>query len=262
MTWCDVLFCFQREVSDHIQIVASSHDLYVPAGVACTLTAMLGCDTRRVIHALHYALCHASVTLKNVENSAHDVVPSSLPVSVIEQILVEAKCSLFSDIFLTNVVHQLETVSNCAKKLQSRLQRPWRNCGGMMKISQSKHGYDQLDTLSNACDWLSHWDIIGNGEDSSVLDPNNAHCWWDVTEQSCLLDTVQQLSGELEVEKIRKQRDKIAVCVEHLTEQNFSIPDNSSVIEELVLRAIETRRYCVCVIVCSAYMCVCERACV
>ena len=226
---------------------------------------MLGCDTRRVIHTLHYALCHASVALKNVESSVHDIVPAGQPVSVIEQLLMEAKCGLFSDIFLTNLVHQLETVSNCAKKLQSRLQRPWRNCGGILRTSQSKHSYDQLDTLSNACDWLSHRDIIGDGEESSALDPNNAHCWWDVTEQSCLLDTAQQLSGELEVEKIRKQQDEIAVCIEHLTEQIFSFTDNSSTIEELVLRATETCRYCVCLCLCLCLclLCVvCEHVCV
>ena len=224
--------------------------MYVPAGVACTLTAMLGCDTRRVIHTLQYALCHATVTHKNPDADTDSVAPASQPASVMEQILEEAKCSLFPNLFLTNLVHQLETVDNCGEILNSRLQRPWRNHGSILKTSQSKHGYGQLDMLSSACDWLSHCDIIGSGENSTAINPNNAHCWWDVTEQSCLLDTVQQLPGELEIEKIRNQQDEIALYIEHLTEQTFSVADNSDVVEELVLRTAGKCRY-----VCGVYMC-------
>ena len=225
--------------------------MYVPAGVACTLTAMLGCDTRRVIHTLQYALCHATVTHKNPDGDTDSIAPASQPASVMEQILKEAKCLLFPNLFLTNLVHQLETVDNCGN---SRLQRPWRNHGRILKTSQSKYRYDQLDMLSSACDWLSHCDIIGSGESSTAIDPNNAHHWWDVTEHSCLLDTVQQLPGELEVEKIRKLRDEIALYIEHLTEQKFSVADNSDVVEELVLRTAEKCGYGVCQ---SVYLSVC-----
>ena len=222
---------------------------------------MLRCDTRRVIHTLQYALCHATVTHENPDDGTGSIAPASQPASVIEQILKEAKCALFPDLFLTNLVQRLETVDSCGEMLNTRLQRPWCNHGSILKTSQSKHSYDQLDTLSSACDWLSHCDIIGSGKSSTVLDPNNTHCWWDVTEQSCLLDTVQQLPGELAVEKIRKQQDEIVLYTEHLTEQTFSVADNSDVIEELVLRTAEKCRYSVsvclsvCLFVCLSVCC-------
>ena len=28
--------------------------------------------------------------------------------------------------------------------------------------------------------------LIGSGESSTAIDPNNAHCWWDVTEHSSI----------------------------------------------------------------------------
>ena len=248
-----IKFCFQQEIGNHLQIIALSHDVYVPAGVACLLTAVLECDTRRVIHTLQYALCHATVTHKNPDADTDSVLPASQPASVMEQVLKEAKCSLFPNLLLTNLVHQLETTDSCGKFLNSRLQRPWCNHGSILKTSQSKHSYGQLDMLSSACDWLSHHDIIGSGESSAAVNPNNAHHWWDVTEQNCLLDTVQELPGELEIEKIRNQQNEIALYMEHLSELIFSVADNSDVLEELVLRTAEKCRYsvqCVCMHVC------------
>ena len=224
----------------------------MPTETACTLTAMLQCDTRRVIHTLHYALCHANAAHKIADTES--IVPARHPASVLEQILMQAKSVLFSDLFLTNLVNHLKTVDNCAKFLNSRLQRPWRNRGSILRTSQSKHSYVQLDTLSSACDWLSQCDIIGSCENPSVLNPYNAYHWWDATEQSSLSDAMHQLSGELEEDKLRRQQDEIASYMEHLTEQFFSVANSDFVGEELVLQTREKCRY--------SNRSVCVRACV
>jgi len=219
------------------------------------LTAILGCDTRRVIHTLHYALCHADTSHNNSDTNPSNT-PTSHSVSVLEQNLEEAKCFLFSDLFLTNVVHQLESQSmdGYHEMLNTRLRRPWCNHGSVLK---SKHSYIQLDTASSACDYLTDCDIIGSNEQSHVLDLNNAHCWWNVTEQCCLLETVEQLPGQLEVEKVKKRRDEIMLHMERLTEQNFSVANSEFVGEEFLLKAAEKcRLVCVCVCVCVS-MCLC-----
>ena len=193
-------------------------------------------------------------------------MPAIHPASVLEQLLIEAKAAVFSDLFLTNVVHHLKTMNNSDATYNSRLQRPWCNHRSKLKTSQSKRDYVQLDTVSNACDWLSECDIIGSSENSSVPDPYSAHHWWEVVEQSCLLDVAHQLPGELEGDKIRKQQDEITLFMEHLTEQNFSVANSQIVGEEIVLKAAENCRYdlcvgaCVCVSVClSVCMCVSAR---
>ena len=218
---------------------------------------MLECDTRRVIHTLHHALYHANVPQKNVDTDADPTMPAIHRTSILEQLLMEAKSAVFSDLFLTNVVHRLNTKDNSDTSFNSRLQRPWCSHRSRLKTNQSKHNYIQLDTVSNACDWLSECDIIGSTGNSSVLDPYNTPHWWDVAEQCCMLDTTQQLPGELEGYKIRKQQDEITSLMEHLTEQHFFVANSDFVGEELVLKAAENCRYSVFTYVCLSFVCLC-----
>ena len=168
---------------------------------------------------------------------------------------MEAKAAVFSDLFLTNVVHHLESVDNSDATCNSRLQRPWCSHRSKLKTGQSKRDYVQLDTVSNACDWLSECDIIGGSENSSVLNPYSAHHWWEVVEQSCLLDAAHQLPGQLEGDKIRRQQDEVTLFMEQLTEQKFSVAHSQFVGEELVLKAAENCGYGVCVCVCVLGLC-------
>ena len=64
------------------------------------------------------------------------IIPTGHSVSVLEQILVAG--SKMSDIFLANVVHQLESQSmdGYHEMLNARLRRPWCNHGSILK---SKH---------------------------------------------------------------------------------------------------------------------------
>jgi len=204
-------------------VIALSHDLLLPAGTASTLSALLQCDVRRAMHTLHFSLCHA------IQD-----VPSTWPASLLEQEIKEAKSVLFPNLFLSSLVGQLDTLLISEKDAATNLQRPWRCHSSKFKnFNHSKQcKYFYCDTMSDASDWLSHCDIItGNNGQSLLLDPDSAHPWWEVREQSCLLATSQESLNQLD-----KHKEEITSFMDNLIGQHFGIKDHSDILrEEMVI---------------------------
>lgn len=223
-------------------MVALSHDLLLPAGTASTLSAFLQCDVRRVMHTLHFSLCHANT------NSSQDK-PVTWPVSLLEQEIKEVKSLLYPNLFLFSLAEQLNNSPTPNKIDTSSLQRPWhcrdRVFKSTSKLKQCK--YVNSDTMSDACDWLSHCDIInGKSGQMSVLDPNNAQPWWEISEKSCLLATFQDSLNRLEVEKLDKHKGEMTSLMIDLIGQNFGIKDKLDILKEENVVAIANKcRYCV-----------------
>ena len=224
-------------------MIALSHNLLLPAGIASTLSALLQCDVRHVIHTLHFSLCHASTS----EQASFQDVPSTWPASLLEQEIIEAKSLLYPSLFLSSLVEQLDTSLTSRKIAAPNLQRPWNcHCSEFKNLNRLKQPkYFNCDTISDACDWLSHCDIIrGNNGQLSLLDPNSTHSWWEVREQSCLLVTSQESPNQLEVEKLDKHKEEMASFMENLIGQHFRIKDHSDMLrEEMVITMAKKCRY-------------------
>ncbi|XP_065898480.1 ATPase family AAA domain-containing protein 5-like isoform X2 [Dysidea avara] len=234
----------EQELVDHLQVIALSHDFLLPAGMASTLSALLQCDVRQVIHTLHFSLCHANTS----EQDSIQDVPSAWSASLLEQEIIEAKSLLYPNLFLSSLVEQLNASPVTGKIATPNLQRPWRCHDSKFKnLSQTKQcKYFNCDIMSDACDWLSHCDIIReNNEQSPVLDPNGAHSWWEVREQSCFLATSQESLNQLEVEKLDKHKEEMASFMDNMTGQHFGIKDHSDMLrEEMVVTMAKKCRWC------------------
>ena len=77
-----------------------------------------------------------------------------------------------------------------------------------------------------------------------MLDPNGAHSWWEVREQSCFLATSQESLNQLEVEKLDKHKEEMASFMDNMTGQHFGIKDHSDMLrEEMVVTMAKKCRY-------------------